>query len=167
MKPLNLTASEVRRLFNYDPESGKLTRAVAGGRFGRYKPGHEAGTPGGKRHRQVRIEGRKVMVHRVIWLWMTGSEPEHVVDHINGDKTDNRWANLRDVPQAVNMQNQRQAHSNNKSTGLLGVSKAGRSYVAKVSVQGRQRIVCRSRDPMVAHQAYVAAKRQLHQGSTL
>lgn len=56
--------------------------------------------------------------HRVIYKMITGHEPEQI-DHINGDRTDNRFENLRSVSAAVNMKNQKQ-RSNNTS-GTIGV----------------------------------------------
>jgi hypothetical protein len=50
---------------------------------------------------------------------MTGEMPKGQVDHINGDRADNRWENLRDVPKLLNALNQKR-HSTNKS-GVTGV----------------------------------------------
>lgn len=106
------------------------------------------------------------MLHRLIWVYAYGQEPEGVIDHINGVKTDNRLANLRDVPQRVNMQNQTRAHRQS-STGVLGVFPAGRRFISKISVDGLQRELGRFDTTAEAHAAYIAAKRQLHQGNTL
>lgn len=62
--------------------------------------------------------GKHYKLHRIIWLYMTGEWPDYV-DHINGNKADNRWCNLRNVSHLMNMRNQK-IRSNNTS-GHSGV----------------------------------------------
>ena len=69
---------------------------------------------------QMNIFGRPYLIHRLIYLFMTGEFPEHDVDHINGDRTDNRWCNLRQVTRLENLHNIGLRNSN--STGYVGVS---------------------------------------------
>lgn len=109
------------------------------------------------------------MAHRLVWLHLYGEWPEHGIDHINGRRSDNTAANLRSVPQSENVQNQRKARRDNKSTGLLGVSRpSGRSkYRAQIMAQGRNRYLGYFDTPEEAHAAYLAAKRQLHPGCTI
>ena len=66
--------------------------------------------------------GRRFRAHRLAWLFMTGSFPPkgQEIDHINGDRSDNRWVNLRLVTRTQNNMN-RGVQCNNKS-GQTGVS---------------------------------------------
>jgi hypothetical protein len=66
------------------------------------------------------MAGRKLYAHRVAVMIMTGRWPREDVDHVNGDRTDNRWANLRKASRSCNLQNSR-IRSNNTS-GVKGVS---------------------------------------------
>lgn len=66
------------------------------------------------------ILGRKYRAHRVIWKLVHGVEPEQV-DHINGDVSDNRLGNLRDVSHQTNGRNQKRSARN--SSGVVGVSR--------------------------------------------
>jgi hypothetical protein len=52
--------------------------------------------------------GYRSTAHRVAWMLYYGELPRHVIDHINGDKLDNRIANLRDVTQAENLRHWRE-----------------------------------------------------------
>jgi hypothetical protein len=97
---------------------------------------------------------------------MTGRWPNGVVDHINGDTSDNQWSNLRDVTHSVNCQNQRRAKRSNAS-GLLGVSFFDGKPRASISVDGRPIHLGTFDTPEAAHQAYVEAKRKLHAGCTI
>jgi hypothetical protein len=99
---------------------------------------------------------------------VTGDWPADQLDHINGDKLDNRIANLREVSNQENTQNYRKAKRNSK-TGYLGVchEPRGNSYVAYLRIDGRTRNLGTYQTPKEAHAAYLSAKRQHHQGCTL
>lgn len=62
--------------------------------------------------------GQKLLSHRVAWAIHHGEWPE-VIDHINGDKRDNRISNLRDVDAWANSRN-KPVQSKSK-TGIVGV----------------------------------------------
>ena len=117
---------------------------------------------------QTRVDGYQTYVHRVIFAIANGCWPIGDVDHIDGDRTNNAPLNLRDVSRDVNKQNIRSARPRNK-LGVLGVSlnKASGKYRAQISAAGRNRTIGEFSDPTLAHQAYVRAKRQLHEGCTL
>lgn len=68
------------------------------------------------------IGRRRFLLHRLAWLFVYGRMPNGVIDHINGQKQDNRICNLRDVDQVVNGLNRHGPNKNNK-TGVLGVCK--------------------------------------------
>ena len=63
--------------------------------------------PSDSGYKRVVIQNSLFPQHRVIWKWVTGKDPQQFIDHINQDKKDNRWWNLRDVPCAVNMRNRK------------------------------------------------------------
>lgn len=92
--------------------------------------------------------------------------PEHFIDHIDGDKSNNRLANLRDVCRSVNGQNQRKAMRDNKS-GKLGVSVIGARFRALIVVDGKQRYLGTYDDAEAAHEIYLAEKRKFHAGCSI
>ena len=81
--------------------------------------------------------GVKLCAHRIVFALANGRWPAHTVDHINGDRLDNRPANLRDVPHLQNMRNQ--PLSKASTTGVTGVSfdSARGKYAAHITVAGR------------------------------
>ena len=62
--------------------------------------------------------GERRVAHRVIWKMVHGVDPEHI-DHINGDRSDNRLENLRSVPPFENALNKRLRRDN--KSGVHGV----------------------------------------------
>lgn len=115
------------------------------------------------------IDGQKYRAHRLAWYYMTGAWPPDQIDHINGKRDDNRFENLRPVTNAENGCNQRQAKSNNLSSGLLGVSlgKNGKNWGAHIKAQGKMRHLGYFGTKEEAHDAYVEAKRRFHDTCTL
>lgn len=106
----------------YDPTTGTLFWRATGLR--KWDARH-AGKPAlncicAWGYRVGRINGTAFRAHRVIWKMMMRVDPAAEVDHINGDRADNRWANLRSVTHSGNMKNMR-LPSDNKS-GIIGVS---------------------------------------------
>ena len=89
-----LTYERLRELLHYDPETGAFTWIKS-----TYRKG-QPGTPAGCLSKRlgyilIGIDKRLYYAHRLAFLWMTKQWPEKEVDHINLDKADNRWANLR------------------------------------------------------------------------
>lgn len=161
-----LTAQELRRLFHYDEATGEFTRLVSVGSRG--AAGAKVGSDDLYGYKTTRIGRRSYKLHRLAWLYVYGDWPKGDVDHKNGARSDNRITNLRDVSRKVNLENQRAA-VNNRSTGLLGAYRDKRSgvYYARISVGDKGVHLGSFPTAEEAHAAYVAAKRQLHQGCTI
>lgn len=159
-----LTREEVAELLEYDPNTGVFTwKAITSNRV---KAGIRAGTVNGRGYRLIGVNGKQVPAHRLAFLFMTGKWPAKYVDHINGQRDDNRFPNLRDVTQTVNMQNQKKARQDSK-TGLLGVTLKKGRFRATIKVNGKQRSLGTFSTPEVAHAVYLSHKRKAHPGNTL
>ena len=125
--------NDILNLLDYDPETGALawrtrpvsmfkdgnTSAAANCRgWNKRWAGKPAFTADHNGYLAGNIAGKVVAAHRVIWRLMTGDIPD-VVDHINGNRSDNRWVNLRNGTQADNASNLPKRKNN--STGVTGV----------------------------------------------
>lgn len=108
------TSSEIedyiRANFQYDPQSGIITRTDRNGCNGSYdKDGYLI----------LKIKCRQYKAHRLAWFLYYGEFPQKEIDHINRDRTDNRIDNLRVVSRWENVLNIKQKP--NKRTGIIGV----------------------------------------------
>jgi hypothetical protein len=154
-----ISPAELSALFSYEPDTGVIRSR---------KTGKPIGCENDRGYLKWRIRGREYKLHRMAFALMLGAWPEFFVDHVNGIKSDNRWRNLRDVPEKMNTQNQVRPRRDNTS-GFLGVSlsrKAGK-FRAAIELDGRTRHLGHFSSAEEAHAAYVAAKRRYHEGCTL
>lgn len=117
-----------------------------------------------KGYKYVRIDGKKVFLHRAAIEIATGSPPAGVVDHINGDPGDNRIANLRVCSHSDNLCN-RGKNANNTS-GFKGVhlNKVTGRWVAEIWKSGKKHYLGSAETPEAAHLIYRQAAKRLHGG---
>lgn len=151
----HLTPEQLRATLNYDPQTGVFTRRIR--TSNRIKVGDVAGSTDSKGYRQIRVGGRLHLAHRLAWLHVHGDWPASELDHVNGERDDNRIANLREVSREANMQNRHRAIG---SAGLLGVTprKHGR-YEARITVNGVAHCLGYFATAEDAHDAYQRARR--------
>lgn len=121
---------ELRATFEYHPD-GYLIRKKNG------KPcGRRANTRQG--YAQVKVNGRNLRAHRVIYAIVHGEIPEGEIDHINGNRMDNRIENLREVSSSENAHNSKKPKTN--TSGFPGVywNTRDQKWVARIRVNYRQ-----------------------------
>ena len=164
-----VTQELLKKRFHYDPETGIFTRLIKVANCADI--GILNGSPHRKGYRQTRIFKKSYLLHRLAWMYMTGEWPKHNIDHINGIPYDNRWNNLRDIPNGVNRQNMKKPMVTNKS-GLLGVSfskkgKDGNHWLAQLVVNKKHVLNQCFPTKEEAHAAYIFAKRKYHVGCTI
>ena len=160
-----LTHARLTELLTYDPESGLFTWRVK--RRGRRSVSGVTGSESWKGYLLMTIDGRAYRLHRLAWLYMTEHWPLHEIDHVDCNRQNNKWTNLRDVPREVNQQNQRRPKRSNSASGLLGVCRERNSWRATIQAYGVRYSLGTYKTKELAHSAYVAAKRIMHKGCTL
>lgn len=94
----------IRDALRYDPETGEFFSRRAS-HSGRWREGRRLGCRQPNGYLTARVEGRLLLLHRVAFALMTGRWPEAHIDHRNGDRSDNRWQNLREATPVQNQWN--------------------------------------------------------------
>ena len=131
-----ISFNEVRQFFHYNPDTGVMRRTHKTDRWGNVYPYNSEPLSLTNGYRTANFKGDVYKIHRLIWLYVTGEWPAHDIDHINGDRLDNRLCNLRSVPRSENTKN-RGINSNNE-TGCPGIhwEKNVGKYRVRISVNG-------------------------------
>lgn len=159
----SLEIGVLRERLWYDKEAGTFIWAISG--RGLPGAGKIAGSQAAGGYWRIHILGVTYLAHRLAWFYVYGTWPTCEIDHINGNRTDNRIENLRDVSVAENRQNQRRAQRTSQH-GFLGAhfDKRKRVWRARIHHQGKYLSLGHHETPQEAHAAYIAAKRRLHPG---
>jgi hypothetical protein len=119
-------------------------------------------------YRQIRINGKLYQAHRLVWLYIHGSFPVDMLDHIDGDKLNNQIENLREATCQQNLQNQTKPPRHNKS-GFLGVSlyRRDQNFMASIQISGKTKFLGYFETAEEASEVYLEAKRQHHPYCTI
>lgn len=146
VKQIDIDAA--RKALDYDPQTGVFRWKISN--RGNRKAGDVAGSKVGRgAYRRVKINQEAYAAHRLAWAMHHGADPGDEIDHINGDPSDNRIANLRPATRKQNCRN----------IAAAGVRfEEGRQrWLARICVDGRQMNLGRYHTRAEAEQAYRAA----------
>lgn len=150
-----LTQEVLKQLLEYDDRTGVFVRrsgrnegCIAGGLKGRYV--------------NILINRKMYQAHRLAWLYVTGEWPENHIDHINGDKHDNRFTNLRAATHSENKRNCSKSKAN--TSGFKGVdwARSESKWRARIKKQGKSHFIGYFDNPADAFAAYCKAAQELH-----
>lgn len=130
-----ITQSELKEILHYDPETGiftwlKAKKSVIGCRAGFYS---------NLGYRQIRIKGKYFYEQRLAFVYMENYTIfKKEVDHINRNKGDNRWINLRLVTRNQNLANANIRFDN--TSGIKGVNRylKDNRWQARIGVNGKR-----------------------------
>jgi len=154
-----LTQKDVLEKVVYDAHEGRF-RALPG--FHKRSPGEIIGTPHNKGYRFCCIKGNMILEHRLVWLYIYGYLPEKPfeIDHINGNKSDNRLTNLRILDHRNNCCNTHR----HRAGHLPGATHVGSSHSNRthpwqtiIEVAGVRKYIGNFRTEIEAHLAYCEA----------
>lgn len=155
-----ITQERLRELLEYFPATGEFI-------WKRNKGKQIAGTSANRvtdsGYRIVMLDRENYRQHRLAFFYMTGEWPTEFVDHINGDKSDNRWENLRECSKSQNGFNVGTKCTN--TSGFKGVSwrQDRNKFRAYTRIKGQIKHLGYFDDPELAD-LVVTSARELHHG---
>lgn len=144
-----LTQDTLRSQIEYDPETGLFSWLVV---KGNRKRGWFSGAKTSNGYMTIKLFGSTEYAHRLAWLYMTGKNAHSVIDHIDRDKSNNKFVNLRQATKGENVMNAKTTRSDNTS-GYTGVSwhSQRRKWQAKVYKDGTWFTkLCESKEEAIA-----------------
>lgn len=153
-KTQGLTVKALRELLNYDPKTGVFTYKVKR-RYQIHNVGDVAGSVREGRYLVIKINNFAFYAHRLAWLYINGVWPEEMIDHINGNKLDNRFSNLRLATRSQNASNTSRRRTN--SSGYKGVVKYKNKWKAQITHKQKVHYLGLYDTKEEAHEAYIKA----------
>jgi hypothetical protein len=124
-----VTIDQLQELLDYDPETGDLRWKPRAGQNA-WNAKHARTAAMNTKHSEGyligKITGRRVYAHRVAFAIHHGRWPAGLIDHINGDRTDNRADNLREVDLSENAKNRRAGLRQSGHAGIWWIEGAQR-----------------------------------------
>lgn len=131
-----VTQERLKELLHYDPHTGVFVWLVDRNHLA--KAGSVAGSINSCGYIQIWIDGRQYKASRLAWLYVHGSFPSGLMDHIDRIRTNDRISNLRVATKVENGQNLK-VKKNNKS-GFVGVNwhKATSKWTAQIMFDGKK-----------------------------
>ena len=148
---------ELKSVLDYNSKTGEFTWLCSPG-TNRVKFGDIAGCVNKKTgYYQIRVFRKQCYAHRLAWFWMTGKWPEDQIDHINLNKLDNSWNNLREANNTQNQAN-RVIRKDNTS-GYKGVTfcKQTKKWMPRIQINNKTKHLGRFTTKEEAHLVYIKA----------
>jgi hypothetical protein len=130
MKNLNLLL--LKEMLDYNKETGIFTWKID--RNGAAKKGRKAGCISSDGYIVLSLFNKQYKAHRIAWLFIYGNMPINNIDHINGNKQDNRIDNLRDVTHIENSKNLSIDKRNKSGKTGVGWHSVSKKWIANISV---------------------------------
>ena len=157
-----LTVQRLKEVLHYDADTGLFTRFAGRGRWK-----ERAGTIN-RGYLTIIVDQKRYRAHRLAWLYVHGEWPNDEIDHINGERADNRISNLRVATRTQNLHNISKANRNSKSglRGTMWISSTNK-WRAAIVVEGKFKHLGMFDEAEQAHAVYVEAKRILHPFCTI
>ena len=129
-----VTQEFLKAVLNYDQDTGIFTWKVSPAR--QVFSGDIAGTKRKDEYIQIKVDNELILSHRLAWIYMYGYLPKYI-DHINGQRDDNRITNIREVSNQQNSLNSK--ISKNNTSGIKGVywDKNRNKWAVRLFVNGK------------------------------
>ena len=150
----------LEKVLRYEPDTGRFFWLID--RPYKTRAGDEAGHLNKRGYIEIRYNHKTLNAHRIAWYLQTGEDPHGMtIDHVNGNRADNRFENLRIASHKENSRNRKK--SGNKTSKYKGVYwyKRHQKWKATIGYEGRTIHLGYFHDEYEAHLAYCKAALEL------
>lgn len=159
MKPVSIEdAKKIKECLQYEPETGLLYWKKKPNPKSPIRVGQRAGSKGSKGYRRVFLCDREFQVHQVVWFFETDEWPT-LIDHVNGNRSDNRFGNLRIADDQQNSQN-RQPQGSSSLKGVYRTISKRSPFKASIYYGGASHHLGYFATEMEAAKAYDSAAKK-------
>jgi len=150
---VRITQQELKNYLSYDAETGC---------FFNLKTGKNPGWINDQGYHLISINNCTYRAHRLVWLYIYGFLPNTTIDHINGNRLDNKLSNLRVATLSENLQNR--GPQKNNTSGYKGVSfhATSKKWVAWICIKKIKKYLGIYKTPELAYAAYCEAQSKFH-----
>jgi len=152
----NITQERLQKLYTYDPDTGLLMSRKHNRIVGYEHNGYLV----------VDLEKKHIKIHRIVWMMVYGRWPKPMIDHINGNRKDNKLFNLREVTAKQNLENRSTSvtKSGLPRSGFKGVhwNRFTNKWVASIGHQKKNIYLGSFDDPEKGYAAYIEAAKKYH-----
>jgi hypothetical protein len=154
-----VTQEFIKSVLNYNPETGVFTWKV--NKSKRSKIGHIAGW---KDNGYIRIElnGKTYRAHRLAWLYVNGEFPSNLIDHIDGNRSNNKISNLRKATYLENSQNYKTPKTNKSGVKNVSWYKTMKKWVVTLGINGKKKTIGYFDDLELAELVAIEARDKYH-----
>lgn len=155
-----LKQERLKELLNYNKSTGVFTRAKT--ITGNAVVGMVAGSLKKNGYVHIQIDGKCYLAHRLAWLYEYGTFPDGILDHINGNRCDNRIENIREVTSMQNCQNEMKRTNNTSGVKVVCWDKRKGNWIAKIGFMHKTIYVGNFSNIEDAKEAIMKKREELH-----
>lgn len=127
-----LTQEYLKSILDYDLDTGVFTWKV--NKSKRAKIGNVAGWSYNG-YREIEINNKKYKAHRLAWLYVYGEMPKNLIDHVDGNRSNNKISNLREATYQTNSENYKTPQTNKSGVKNVSWYKNLNKWVVSISVK--------------------------------
>src|ERR1044072_3857739 len=140
---MQLTQTYLKERLHYDPDTGLFRWKPRAGEDRCTKSwnakfvGMEAGSLHDRGYVKIRIDNKDHYAHRLAWYYVTGAQPTETIDHAHGNRSDNRFCNLRAATYTQNLYNAIRHSFNTSGYKSVGWHKLRKKWRSVIRIEGR------------------------------
>jgi hypothetical protein len=148
-----ITQQELKLKLSYNKDNGT---------FLNIKKSNIVGSNSKQGYLIAKVNGKNYYLHRLAWLYIYGYFPKNCIDHINGNKSDNRLSNLREATLSQNNCNQNISSKN--TSGIKGVcwDKNNNKWKVSLAINGKSKHIGLYKDLEIAKKAMIESRLKYH-----